>query len=84
MSLNFTTAGRVAFWVTVTPRVHNLSRLIEAVFRTGARVSHAEILGPMEWRALVWLKVSSVPRFEHIALPSSFEHVSVSDVIKGK
>jgi hypothetical protein len=84
MSIAFSTEGRVAFRVTVTPRVPNLSKLIEAVFKTGARVSHAEIISPTEWQAIVWLKVVSVPRFESIALPKGFEFVATRDLLRGK
>lgn len=84
MSIAFSTEGRVAFRVTVTPRVSNLSKLIEAVFKTGARVSHAEVISPTEWSAIVWLKVVSVPRFESLALPKRFEFVATRDLLGGK
>ena len=83
MSIAFSTEGRVAFRVTVTPRVTNLSKLIEAVFRTEARVSHAEVVSPTEWSAIVWLKVVNVPRFESLALPKKFEFVATRDLIGG-
>ena len=82
MSIAFTTEGRVAFRVKITPRVINLSKLIEAVFRTGARVSHAEIVSPTEWQAIVWLKVTSVPKFESLALPKSFEFVATRELLR--
>ena len=84
MSIAFSTEGRVAFRVTVTPRVTNLSKLIEAIFKTGARVSHAEVVGPTEWSAIVWLKVVSVPRFESLALPKKFEFIATRDLVGGK
>lgn len=84
MSIAFSTEGRVAFRVTITPRVVNLSKLIEAVFKTGARVSHAEVVSPTEWSAIVWLKVVNVPRFESIALPKQFEFVATRDLVGGK
>lgn len=81
MSIAFSTEGRAAFRVTVTPRAFNLSKLIEAVFKTGARVSHAEVISPTEWTAIVWLKVVSVPRFDSLAKPKSFEFIPTRELL---
>lgn len=84
MSIAFSTEGRVAFRVTITPRAVNLSKLLEAIFKTGARVSHAEVVSPTEWTAIVWLKVVSVPRFDSIAKPDIFESVETQELLGGK
>jgi hypothetical protein len=84
MSIALSTEGRVALRVTVTPRAINLSKLVEAVFKTGARVSHAEIVSPTEWKALIWVKSVNVPRFASLALPDKFELVATRDLLRGK
>lgn len=81
MSISFSTAGRVAFKVTIDPSLTGLSRLIEAVFKTGARLSHAEIVSKKEWSAIVWLKVSDVPRFELTSRPKNFEFFATREVV---
>lgn len=83
MGLAFSTSGRVAFQVTVKPTSVALSRFAQAVFKTGARVSHATRVSTTEWRAVVWLKVVTVPTFESLCLPMSFEFIATRDVPRG-
>lgn len=81
LSISFSTAGRVAFKVTITPSPTELSRLLEAVFKTEARLSHAEIVSKKEWTAVVWLKVNEVPKFELISRPKNFEFFATREVV---
>jgi hypothetical protein len=83
MGLAFSTAGRIAFRVTVRPTSVGLGRFAAAVFRTEARVSHAIRISTTEYRAVVWLKVASVPLFESLCRPESFDFIATKDLIRG-
>lgn len=67
--------------MTLSPTPMELSRLLEAVFKTGARLSHAEVVSKKEWTALIWLKVNEVPKFEMISRPRKFEFVATREVV---
>ena len=81
MPVRFKVESRVAFRVTVTPSVTELSRLIEAVFKTEAMISHVEIIDKKTWTAIIWIRVSSAPKFELIARPHSFDFVASEFVV---
>jgi hypothetical protein len=83
MGLAFSTSGRVSFQVTIQPTAVALSRFARAVFRTGARVSHATRVSSKEYRAVVWLKVVSVPTFENLCAPMAFDFIAIRDLIQG-
>jgi len=82
MSLAFTTAGRVAFRVTIRPTAVSYARFAEAVFRTKARVSHTTQTSK-ECRAIVWLKVTVVPQFENLCSPLDFSFLDARELIRG-
>jgi hypothetical protein len=81
MPVRFKVESRVAFRVTVVPSLIELSRLIEAMFKTDAMLSHAEIVDKKTWEAIIWIRVSSAPKFEMIARPKSFEFVASEFVV---
>lgn len=81
MSVRFKVENRVAFRVTITPSMTELSRLIEAIFKTEAMVSHAEIIDKKTWTAVIWIRVASAPKFELIARPQSFDFVASEFVV---
>lgn len=83
MAIAFTTAGRVAFRVTIQPTQSNLGRFSNAVFNTEARVSHIQRVSSKEWQAVVWLKVTFVPQFENLCAPDNFEFLSTRDLVRG-
>lgn len=83
MSVAFSTAGRVAFRVTIEPKKVALARFSEAVFRADARVSLVTRTNPREWHAVVWLKAVRIPTFENVCLPDAFEFMSTREVIRG-
>lgn len=84
MSISFSTEGRVAFRVTVSPTPINLGRFAQAVFQTSARVSHAKKVSPRSWQAIVWLKAAKIPQFENLCSPVEFQFVSTRSLARNQ
>jgi len=82
MGLAFSTEGRVAYQVTVSPNAVPLGRFGNAVFRADARVSHVDRFSVKKWKAIVWLKTTKVSQFESLCIPLSFELLSTREVIR--
>lgn len=80
MGLAFTSAGRVSFQVTIGTDATALRRFANAVFKTGARVSHASKISSLEYQAVVWLKIVSVPMFKSLCAPMSFDFIASRDL----
>jgi hypothetical protein len=82
MGLSFSTEGRVAYRVTISPNSVPLGRFGNAVFRTEARVSHVDRFSTKKWRAVVWLKTTKVSQFESLCIPLGFEFLTTREMIR--